>query len=83
MVGRLTRADWDNGGYVGAPAGLAVGPDYVEYGTRNWQTVAELTTVRGGAVLTSTPPRAPGQWFLIHEGTETTSYGSSPAFDVP
>ncbi|MFE4632906.1 hypothetical protein ACFRJ1_05950 [Streptomyces sp. NPDC056773] len=83
VVGRLTLADWDNGGYVGAPAGLAVRLDYTQYGTGIWQRVADLTTGRGGAVLTSTPPRAPGEWFLVHEGTETTSFGGSPAFDVP
>ncbi|QES49272.1 hypothetical protein DEJ50_17115 [Streptomyces venezuelae] len=83
VVGRLTLADWDNGGYIGAPAGLGVRLEYIPYGGSTWQPVADLTTGRGGVVLTSTPPRAPGEWTLVHEGTETTSFGSAPAFDVP
>ncbi len=85
IVGRLTLADWDNGGYTGAPAGLPVKLVYKADDSTRYEYPADLTTGTGGILATTTPPRADGIWWLAHDGTDTTPwiYSAADHVDMP
>ncbi|MEV7525279.1 hypothetical protein [Streptomyces sp. NPDC091371] len=85
IVGRLTLADWDNGGYTGAPAGLPVQLVYNADGSSRYEYIANLTTGSGGVIATTTPPRADGIWWLAHNGTDATPwiYSAADHVDMP
>ncbi|MFG2875524.1 hypothetical protein ACGFYU_11045 [Streptomyces sp. NPDC048337] len=85
IVGRLTLADWDNGGYTGAPAGLPLQLVHKADDSSRYEYVADLTTGRGGTVATTTPPRADGIWWLAHNGTDATPwiYSAADHVDMP
>ncbi|MFG2293436.1 hypothetical protein [Streptomyces sp. NPDC048603] len=85
VVGRLTLADWDNGGYTGAPEGLPARLVYKADGSTRYEYPADLTTGRGGVLATAVPPRPDGIWWLAHDGTDATPwvYSAADHVDMP
>ncbi|MEU2393594.1 hypothetical protein [Streptomyces sp. NPDC007369] len=82
IVGRLTLADWDGGGYTGAPEGLPVKLLYKADSGSRYEYVADLATGRGGILAASTAPRPDGIWWLAHHGTDATPWIHSAADHV-
>ncbi|MFE9258365.1 hypothetical protein [Streptomyces sp. NPDC006879] len=76
VFGRLTFADWDEGGYSGEP-GHPVRLVFRTPSSPTYQYVQSLNTLVSGLVATTTVAVEDGWWWLTYPGTEATSWTSS------
>ncbi|MGW7240974.1 hypothetical protein [Streptomyces sp. NPDC054804] len=71
VTGRLTRADWESGGYTGYQ-GQQVRLQFRKKGGSTYTTLKTVTSGSGGTLRTTTTAKADGYFRFLFPGTATT-----------
>ncbi len=73
VTGKLTRASWDSGKYVGLPAGQKVTLQFRKAGTSSYTDVKTVKTTTGGALKTTVKADKDGYFRYKYAGITTTA----------
>ncbi|MGP4089887.1 calcium-binding protein [Streptomyces sp. KR55] len=73
VTGKLTRADWQSGSYVGIPSGQSVVLQFRKAGTTNYTNVKGIKTATGGALKTTVTASTDGYFRFSYAGITSTA----------
>ncbi|AWW38965.1 calcium-binding protein [Streptomyces cadmiisoli] len=73
VTGKLTRADWQTGGYPGLPSGQSVTLQFRKAGTSTYTNVKGIKTASGGALKTTVKASADGYYRFSYAGITSTA----------
>ncbi|MGW3727280.1 hypothetical protein [Streptomyces sp. NPDC000851] len=73
ITGKLTRANWETGTYVGLPSGQKVVLQFRKAGTTNYTNVKGIQTAAGGALKTTVKASVDGYWRFTYAGITSTA----------
>ncbi|MGW0912206.1 hypothetical protein ACWD1Z_10700 [Streptomyces sp. NPDC002784] len=73
VTGKLSRASWDSGSYVGLPSGQSVVLQFRKAGTSTYTNVKGIKTASGGALKTTVTASSDGYWRFKYAGIASTA----------
>jgi hypothetical protein len=73
VTGKLTRADWETGKYVGIPSGQSVSLQFRKAGSSSYSTVKGIKTTSGGALKTTVKAASDGYHRFNYKGITSTA----------